>query len=95
MFSVNFLKIGGVFLSVSSFYMVKVSLFEIFHTSKLFVMRCFIPILMSGHTTLSVYASAGMILDPLNKLNASCRHMASNMFFAIVVNRALNAPSCR
>ena len=74
--------------------MVKVSLFEAFQALKLFVTRCFTPVLIPGHTSPLVYVT-GMIFDPLNKLNAICRHMASQMFFVIVVNRALNAPSCR
>ena len=75
--------------------MIKISFFEAFHALKLFVMRCFNPVLIPGHTSPLVYV-AGMIFDPLNKLKASCRHMASRIFFAIVVNRALNAPpSCK
>ena len=71
--------------------MVKVSLFEIFHALKLFVMRCFNPVLIPRHSSPIVYVT-GMIFDPLNKLKASCRRMASQIFFVIVVNRALNAP---
>jgi hypothetical protein len=90
-----FLGIIRTDLSVLSINMVKISLFEVFHALKLFVMRCFNPVLIPGHTSPSVYVSTGMILDPRNKLNASCRHMAFRMFFAIVVNRALKAPSCK
>ena len=94
MIPVKFLKIRGVFLSVLSFNMVKVSLFEVFQTLKLFVMRCFVPVLIPGYISPQVYVPS-IIFDPLNKLKASSRYMASKMSFVMVVDLALNAPSCR
>ena len=93
-FSVKFLKIRRVFFYQSCINVIKISFFEAFHALKLIIMRCFTQVLIPGHTSPLVYVT-GMIFDSLNKLNASCRHMASQMFFAIVVNLALNAPSCK
>ncbi len=94
MISSKFLKIRRNFFYKSCFDMIKISFFEAFQALKLFVMRCFNPVLIPGHTSPLVYVT-GMIFDPLNKLHASCRHMASQIFFVMVVNRALNAPPCR
>ena len=73
-----------------SFNMIIASLFELLQALKLFVMGCYTPVLILGHISPLVYV-AGMNFNPLNKLNASCRRMASQMFFAIVETRALNA----
>ena len=94
MFFRQILKIRGKSFYQSCLGMIRISYFETFYALKLIIMRCFNPVLIPGHTSLLVYV-AGMIFDPLNKLNASCRHMVSQIFFAIVVNRALNAPSCK
>ncbi len=95
MFFRQILKISGKCFYQWCLNMVRLSFSESFHTLKLIIMRCFTPVLVPGHTSpLFVYVT-GMIFEPLNKLNASCRHMESQMFFAIVVNRALNAPSCK
>ena len=64
------------------------------------------PFFAFGHTTLFYYRYAcANNLDPLNILNATpekyathftgqvCLHIVSHMFFRIVVNLALHAPS--
>jgi hypothetical protein len=74
---------------IRSFYPVLVSK----QPQKRLSLRCLPRILISGRTSPPYTVITRKILSPLKILYAACRYQQSTLFFAIVVNRALLAPS--